>query len=175
MPLTESRREKYAQQLYDYAESIKAKAILEVGLGWLISGHAFAESLANRPPGRLVSIELDNEKSVPLPQSVVDDFKARGVSWSVLRGDGMTLPVAGKFDLLYLDGPCSKDGLRMAWDNLARNVRKGGLVVIDGAGSHMERQGEPGITDFLAAMKSKGFSFSVSDYIKDCGHAVAAV
>jgi predicted O-methyltransferase YrrM len=170
MPLS-----KYQSNLYDVAEKLKAKAILEVGLGWCESGEAFCESLSNRKPASLLSIDIATEENVPLLVGLSHRFKLRGVTWSVLRGDAMIVPVTGTFDLLYLDGPCSKEGFERCWANLGSHLRKGGTLVVDGYGEHMVRQGHPGANDFVKEMQAKGFTFKVSEYAKDCAHAITTV
>jgi predicted O-methyltransferase YrrM len=132
----------YSSILYELAEKVKAKSIIETGLGAGVSGMAFVESLANRSPASLVTVELD--PSSPLSPERHRNALERGVTWDVIYGNAMTVNMTRRCDLLYIDLSCSEEGLVRTWKNLGPLLKSGGLCVVDGIGPRLIGQGYPG-------------------------------
>jgi len=119
----------YSLSLYTLAESVKAKSILEVGMGWGWSGRAFALSLENRPPAKLTSIDIVPERVKRENRRAVIDA---GIEWNIIAEDSSEVEIDEEFDLIYIDA-----NPNMAHADFLKfypHLRPGGLMIMDGYG-----------------------------------------
>lgn len=117
----------YCGNLYNLAESVNAKRILEIGFGWGFSAMTFLASLSNRVGGQLVSVD-------PKPQvSTMQICKAAeelGVNYEFVQEKSRLYQPLDQYDLVYIDGDPYQ--ARMDYERFEPFVRHGGLIVMDG-------------------------------------------
>ena len=157
---TEVLSTQYALALYTLAESVDAHDILEIGAGWGWSARAFALSLVNRVPSRLISIDPHPNRIHNFNRVVVEDT---GIEWGVLDGDSAIIMPDGEFDLIYIDG----DPYRAQGDFIRfyPRLRPGGLMILDGYGTQV------GPTEAVDSLMSS-YHFTILPYKATSCHAI---
>jgi len=157
---TEVCGNQYALSLYTLTESVRAKDVLEVGMGWGWSSRAFAMSLENRTDTRLVSIDREPARVHAENKHAVQDT---GIQWDVLEGNSADVEVDGQFDLIYIDA-----NPYMAHADFLRfypKLRPGGFIVMDGYG------GQIGPTEAVDSLR-ESYPFTPLSYHPGYAHAV---
>ncbi len=129
---TEVVSSQYALSLYTLAESIKAKSILEVGMGWGWSSRAFALSLENRSPSKLTSIDKSPDRIRRENRKAVLDAK---IDWEIIAGDSAEVDIEDEFDLIYIDA--NPDMAHADFLRFYPKLSPGGMIVIDGYGGQV--------------------------------------
>ena len=145
----------YALVLWQLAECIQARSVLEVGIGpTAVSGSTFIHNMAQRGGGFLCSVDID--PNLPRAQ---DKQLARdnGVVWTVLHGDSLevakSIPATLQVDLLYIDG--DHDYAHAYGDTRAYLpfLRPGGYLVIDDFPTF------EGVVQAMQQLQAEGFVF----------------
>lgn len=133
----------YGLLLYALAESVRARRILEIGAGWGHSGSAFAESMKNRLPSTLISVDPNCGR---MRKDCAAIIGGSGITWDFLTEPSAKTDIAGPFDLVYIDG--DPRNAKADFDKFAPMVRPGGLLVMDGYG------GQPGPTEAVDKLRA---------------------
>ena len=157
---TEVNGIQYALNLYTLAESVNASCVLEIGAGWGWSSRAFALSLENRLPARLVSVDTNPQRIHRKNRRAVLNTH---VAWDILDTESAKVDVDGEFDILYIDGDpylAQADFLRFY-----PKLSPGGLVIMDGYG------GQVGPTEAVDGLLSS-YPFVTLPYHLGYAHAV---
>lgn len=131
--------ENYARILRALVRASFSKVVLEIGAGG--SSIAFAQALKEvskedsksfpKNP-ELFSIEINND--IPAPSTIMDVLELYAVSWSVVHGDSLKVPLSSlppSVDLLYIDGDHGGEHSIGDYQRYAPLVRVGGLIVFD--------------------------------------------
>lgn len=161
----------YADILMELADSVKAKSIIEGGLGAAISGLAFVESMSKRAPAVLRTVEVT--RSTELNTNNFEYAKQRGVAWQVIYDDMQSVNLTGSCDILYIDCVCSTIGILNVFHNLGSLVRSGGLIIVDGVGEHMVKQGfEDHAIGTQKIAEELGVKMSTRMYRENCGFGI---
>lgn len=147
---------RYCLNLYALAESVQARRILEVGLGWGYSGRTFCASMSQREPSALTSID-------PEPPRKEWSYNDACI-WRKVQDYAESYTFDGMVDLLYIDGDPKL--VRTFFDRLCKHVVPGGLIVIDGYG-HNDSHTMKAVNEL-----SVTHPFMLFPYSKDWAHAV---
>lgn len=121
------------RMLYNLAEFVEAKRIIETGVCEGRSSRALLESLKNRD-GRLISTDIPLPESwIETGQEVTDELKKY---WTLIQQpDMIALPKAleqmPEIDMCYYDSDKSYQGRMFASPLLWNALRKGGIFVSD--------------------------------------------
>lgn len=150
----------YARALYTFAEAVKAREILECGLGWGWSGFAFSASMSGRGTGRVTSLDPHEPRGAITKLSAVD--------WRHIYTPSQDYEHdADLIDLLYVDGDPAR-----VHDDVRRFrglVKNRGLIVVDGYGA----QGD--VTRGVKQLIAEGMDFGMVPYSEHYAHAVHMV
>ncbi len=140
----EVRSPQYALSLYTLAESVKAKSILEVGMGWGWSSRAFALSLENRPPSKLTSIDIVPERIKRENRKAVVDSK---IDWDIIAESSADVEIDCEFDLIYIDA--NPEMAHADFLKFYPRLKPGGFIIMDGYG------GQVGPTEAVDSLSSQ--------------------
>ena len=128
--------------LYNCAEHISAKAVLETGVAYGWSSLATLLSLKNRGSTLLASVDmpyvgLDNESHVGcvIPSALKSNW------WLIRRPDRQGIPIALRqlhmLDMCHYDSDKSYDGRMWAYPILWNALRTGGIFISDDIGDNL--------------------------------------
>lgn len=77
-------------------------SFLEIGSCYGFSLYVLGHAL--NPGGRIVSVDLGEEKSVPHLEKNVEKLNNRGYDASLIKGHSQEVDVEGEFDVVFIDG-----------------------------------------------------------------------
>jgi len=135
--------------LYEIAFELKPENILEIGVGSKAqSTKVFLSALKENNKGKLTSIDIDTRRR--LYESIENEF---GDYWKMIIGDSHRQDIYEKikdieFDLIFIDGDHSYEGVKKDFEMYVPLLKDGGLILMHDTVNRRE-----GVKDFWQEIK----------------------
>ena len=125
----------YVYTLYEFVKEMKCKNVLEIGTQNGQSTRAILMALDSNKEGRLISLDHKSRSSI-----LDDDFQDYKKYWTFVQANSYApetvetvkefLGEDGLFDLAFIDGDHTYEGVKKDWDCYSKLVRPGGVIIL---------------------------------------------
>ncbi len=121
--------------LYSIGLSMKAKTIVNIGIGQQPNGVYLLGQLAKQTEGELIAIDIA-QTPIGRAEQIIEKYD---LPVKIIRYDSKAISWGGKIDLLYIDGGHNYDQVSGDLENFSRHVRRNGYMILDDYGKrHLE-------------------------------------